>query len=477
MAPVLDFRYSKPGDTLPARAHARRRRRSRSATRSRAIERLRAHAERRGLQRRRAQARDRPAPRADRGLVSNRASTRRSSSSARAASSPRTSPRSSRGTSTSRAASSAATSSRSSTSGSTSRTRTARRPTCGPGQILAARYTTPRTSTARCTSSREEGSGAYYRPDGEPMERQFLKAPLDYKRISSTFTNSRFHPILKIRRPHHGIDYAAPYGTSVWSVGNGDGDLQGLPGRLRQPREGPPHERLRLLLRAPLALRAAICASASAIHQKQVVGYVGSTGLSTGPHLCFRLAKEGAYVNPAKMHAASGRSDPALRPRPLRRDERRAHAPPSTRARWWSRTRRSSARLGRRRRTSPPARARPPAAGLCDAPVPWPRPPTPERSPIRRAVRSAARAPGARSARELAGARGEPNRAPRAADARRARAPRPVVADALAGFHERPRAGGAPQLAVALDGAASTTSTSARSSSTSAAAGTRRSSP
>lgn len=174
-----------------------------------------------------------------------------------------------------------------------------------PGQILAARYTSVVDDHRAVYFQPEEGHGAYYRPDGEPMERQFLKAPLDYKRISSTFTNSRFHPILKIRRPHHGIDYAAPYGTPVWSVGNGDVIFKGYQagfGNLIKVR----HVNGYVSYYAHLSRFSNTLRIGQRVHQKQVVGYVGSTGLSTGPHLCFRLAKEGSYVNPALMHATAG---------------------------------------------------------------------------------------------------------------------------------------------------------------------------
>ena len=178
-----------------------------------------------------------------------------------------------------------------------------------PGQILAARYTSQTDDFRAVYFEPVEGRGSYYRPDGEPMERQFLKAPLDYKRISSTFTNSRFHPILKIRRPHHGIDYAAPYGTAVWSVANGEVIFKGYQsgfGNLVKVR----HVNGYVSYYAHLSRFAQGVRLGQRLHQKQVLGFVGSTGLSTGPHLCFRLAKEGAYVNPALLHAAGGEPIP-----------------------------------------------------------------------------------------------------------------------------------------------------------------------
>ena len=180
-----------------------------------------------------------------------------------------------------------------------------------PGQILAARYTSAADDHRAVYFEPVEGRGAYYRPDGEPMERQFLKAPLDYKRISSNYTHSRLHPILGIRRPHQGIDYAAPYGTPVWSVANGEviyRGYQGGFGNLVKVR----HVNGYVSYYAHLSRFPSDVRVGQRVHQKQVIGYVGSTGLSTGAHLCFRLAKEGEYVNPAKLHHATG-GDPIPR--------------------------------------------------------------------------------------------------------------------------------------------------------------------
>ena len=107
-----------------------------------------------------------------------------------------------------------------------------------------------------------KGRGGYYHPDGTSVEGQFLMSPVWQGRVTSTFSNARRHPILKITRPHHGIDYAAPTGTPVWAVADGTVIYRGAHGRLRQPGEGPPPQRLRVALRAPVPLSPRICASA-----------------------------------------------------------------------------------------------------------------------------------------------------------------------------------------------------------------------
>ncbi|HEX2485412.1 MAG TPA: peptidoglycan DD-metalloendopeptidase family protein [Myxococcota bacterium] len=179
-----------------------------------------------------------------------------------------------------------------------------------PGQILAARYSTGDGDFDAVYFETGPGRGSYYRPDGTPVERQFLKAPLDYSRISSNFAQARLHPILKIWRPHLGIDYAAPAGTSVWSVANGSvifKGYQGGYGNLVKVRHASGY----VSYYAHLARFAPGLRIGQRVSQKQVLGQVGSTGLSTGPHLCFRLTKGDDFVNPTKLHAVAG--DPVPR--------------------------------------------------------------------------------------------------------------------------------------------------------------------
>ena len=179
-----------------------------------------------------------------------------------------------------------------------------------PGQILAARYTSLDGEYRAVYFELEEGRGGYYRPDGSAVERRFLKAPLNYKRISSHYTHSRLHPILKVRRPHLGIDYAAPSGTPVWAVGNGQIIHKGYAGgfgHLIKVRHSDGY----VSFYGHLSRYAQGLRVGQRVHQKQVIGYVGSSGLSTGPHLDFRLKKDGRYINPASMRSPAGEPIPS----------------------------------------------------------------------------------------------------------------------------------------------------------------------
>ena len=151
--------------------------------------------------------------------------------------------------------------------------------------------------------------GSYYRPDGRSMQGMFLRSPLRYTRISSHFTKRRFHPILKRYSPHLGVDYAAPRGTPVRSVAEGHVDWIGRKGAngkmiVIRHHNGYKSYYLHLSRYAPGLRRA------KRVTQGQIIGYVGSTGRSTGPHLDFRLAKNGTYLNPLRHRSVEGPSMP-----------------------------------------------------------------------------------------------------------------------------------------------------------------------
>jgi len=137
----------------------------------------------------------------------------------------------------------------------------------------------------------EQDADDYFDLDGNSLRKAFLKAPLKFSRISSGFSNSRLHPILKYHRPHHGIDYAAPRGTPVSSVGDGvvqERKYKGGAGNyIKIKHNGTYSSAYMHLSKYAKGLKVG-----SKVRQGDVIGYVGSTGLSTGPHLDFRF-----YVN------------------------------------------------------------------------------------------------------------------------------------------------------------------------------------
>ena len=144
----------------------------------------------------------------------------------------------------------------------------------------------------------QEGEELYYNEKGNSLEGAFLKAPLDYYRISSRFTGSRYHPVLKRYRAHHGVDYAAPTGTPVYAIGSGKVIDKGY-----QANGGGNYVKIRhnstyTTTYMHLSRFAKGLKVGDMVAQKEVIGYVGSTGLSTGPHLDFRVFENGKPVNP-----------------------------------------------------------------------------------------------------------------------------------------------------------------------------------
>jgi len=169
-----------------------------------------------------------------------------------------------------------------------------------PGRILAAHYANASGDHTAIYYQSDPARGGYYRPDGSPVRRSFLAAPLQYTRVSSTFSNARFHPILKYTRPHPGIDYAAPLGTPLWAVGDGRVLEMGWAGGYGQLIKIQ-HEAGYVSYYAHLSHFAKGLHVGSTVHQKQIIGYVGMTGLATGPHVCFRMTKDGEFVNPSQL--------------------------------------------------------------------------------------------------------------------------------------------------------------------------------
>lgn len=141
-----------------------------------------------------------------------------------------------------------------------------------------------------------EDSG-YYDAEGNSMRRAMMRVPFEYNpRISSSFSRNRYHPILKRNRPHYGTDYAAPTGTPILAAGDGvvtEAQRRGGNGNIVQIKHNSVYKTAYLhMSRFARGIRAGV-----SVRQGQVIGYVGQTGLATGPHLCYRLYKNGSPVN------------------------------------------------------------------------------------------------------------------------------------------------------------------------------------
>jgi murein DD-endopeptidase MepM/ murein hydrolase activator NlpD len=173
------------------------------------------------------------------------------------------------------------------------------------GEVLAAQYISAERDLTAVFFEDEDGYADYYTPSGTSVRRSFLRAPLRYSRISSRYSNARLHPVLKVRRPHHGIDYAAPMGTPIWAVADGEvihKSWNGGFGRLVKIR----HRNGYVSYYGHLSRYAETLSVGDRVRQKQVIGYVGSSGLSTGPHLDYRLRIGGRFVDPMKVKFPSG---------------------------------------------------------------------------------------------------------------------------------------------------------------------------
>lgn len=177
-----------------------------------------------------------------------------------------------------------------------------------PGRILAADYLGQQSSAAAFFYSEHEGTPVYVDHHGEPLEQSFLRYPLEFTRISSDFSMRRFHPILKQSRPHLGVDFAAQSGTPVRAVGKGTvrwaawkGDF-GFHVELEHSNGlGSAYSHLRGI--------APSIQEGRPVTRGQVVGWVGQTGLATGPHLHFAMFENGLYVDPLTTNPSVGGDD------------------------------------------------------------------------------------------------------------------------------------------------------------------------
>ncbi len=171
----------------------------------------------------------------------------------------------------------------------------------GAGRIYAAQFNAP-GSRITAIPFIQNGRESYFDTDGKSLRKAFLKAPLKFSHISSRFSSSRLHPILRIRRPHYGVDYAAPTGTPVHAVGDGRVTkvaFEKESGRIVRIRHNSVYETAYMhLSRFGNGIKPGVY-----VKQGDIIGYVGMSGLATGPHLDFRFYLNGSPIDPLKVKA------------------------------------------------------------------------------------------------------------------------------------------------------------------------------
>ncbi len=179
-------------------------------------------------------------------------------------------------------------------------------------RILAAELINAGQKMTAIYFEKQKGLGGYYNLEGRSLARSFLRFPLEFTSITSKFTESRFHPVLKTSMPHTGVDFAAERGTPVRAVGDGivsQASWNGSYGKLVEIQ----HESSYTTRYAHLDGYGEGIGAGSAVKKGQVIGFVGSTGRSTGPHLHFELYKDQQYVNPLGLEfPAEDTIEPAL---------------------------------------------------------------------------------------------------------------------------------------------------------------------
>ena len=177
--------------------------------------------------------------------------------------------------------------------------------TARSGRVLGVQFKINERDFEAYAFALPDGSEDYYDRDGESLRRAFLRAPLQFRRISSAFSTSRFHPVLKRNRPHHGIDYAAGSGTPIFAVGDGVIGKAGWGGGYGNVVEIK-HSRGYSTRYAHLKGFASGIRPGTRVKQGEVIGYVGSTGLSTAPHLHYEFHMGGRPVNPNTIKFITG---------------------------------------------------------------------------------------------------------------------------------------------------------------------------
>jgi len=190
------------------------------------------------------------------------------------------------------------------------------------GRVLAAEFVNKGKSHQAIYFKASNGADGYYTPEGESLRKAFLLSPLAFSRVTSGFTHARYHPILKEWRAHKGIDYAAPTGTPVRATANGiiafSGSQKGYGNLVVLKHNGKFESAYGHLSRFASGM-----GKGKRVNQGDVIGYVGSTGMATGPHLHYELRVDGVQRDPAKVVLPSA---PPIAKRDLNNFQKETHA-------------------------------------------------------------------------------------------------------------------------------------------------------
>lgn len=175
----------------------------------------------------------------------------------------------------------------------------------GDGEIIALQFESGK-QTYELVRYEENGMfNGYFTPKGYAARKRFLRSPVEYKKISSHFSPSRLHPVYKVHKPHRGIDYAAPLGTPVYATADGTVSKYGK-NRLNGNYVFLEHDRVYTTKYLHLHRIDPAVKQGAEIKQGQRIGSVGSTGVSTGPHLHYEFIVNGVHQNPATVHLPEG---------------------------------------------------------------------------------------------------------------------------------------------------------------------------
>jgi murein DD-endopeptidase MepM/ murein hydrolase activator NlpD len=169
------------------------------------------------------------------------------------------------------------------------------------GEVLAAEFINDGKVYRAVRYTAEDGATGYYTPEGRPLRKAFLRAPVDFTRVSSGFNPARLHPILNTIRGHMGTDYAAPTGTPVHAAGDGRISFAGVRGGYGKAIVLA-HSNSVSTLYGHMSRFAKNLKVGSHVNQGEVIGYVGMTGLATGPHLHYEYLMNGVHKNPQTVH-------------------------------------------------------------------------------------------------------------------------------------------------------------------------------